>query len=214
MADQGAVEVCETFASIQGESTYAGLTCFFIRLAGCNLCCTYCDTLHARSDGHTAPVDDLVRACLAHNTAIAEITGGEPLLQESFPGLAAQLRDETGRPVLVETNGSCDISLVPDGVTTVMDIKTPGSGMAHAMDMKNVGRLRSGDEVKFVLMDRGDYEWSRDLVLAHDLAMICGAVHFSPVSGRVGRAELAEWILADRLPVRLQLQLHKIIDMR
>jgi len=208
------VEVSETFTSIQGESTYAGLPCFFIRLAGCNLSCSYCDTPQARVPGKPVQWTQLVRECIESDTAIAEITGGEPLLQPLFPDLASSLRERTRRPVLVETNGSRDISIIPDRVTAIMDIKTPGSGMSQAMDMANIERLRPHDEVKFVLLDRADYEWARQITRTQRLWDLCRAVLFSPAHGRLDPATLAGWIVDDRLPVRLNLQLHKILGVR
>jgi 7-carboxy-7-deazaguanine synthase len=160
------------------------------------------------------PISDVVAGAVAADTPIAEITGGEPLLQEGFPVLASQLREATGRPVLVETNGSCDIRCIPDGVVAVVDMKTPGSGECDRMDLANLDRLRSGDELKFVLTGRGDYEWARDLVGEHGLADGGRAVHFSPVWGRLDAADLAQWILADRLNVRLHVQLHKLLAVR
>jgi 7-carboxy-7-deazaguanine synthase len=208
------VNICETFVSIQGETTYAGLSCFFIRLAGCNLRCRYCDTTYAYNPGLDAPIQDLVEECRRNPTAIVEITGGEPLLQAGFRELAAALRDRGGRPVLVETNGSLDISAVPAGVIAIMDVKCPGSGVSEAMDPANIGRLRPQDEVKFVLSDRKDYEWARDFVKRHTLATRCHAVLFSPVFGKLPAKEVGQWILEDGSPVRVQVQLHKVLGMK
>ena len=208
------VSVCETFVSIQGESTYAGLPCFFIRLAGCNLRCRYCDTTYAYNPGLEAPIPDLVNAYRDSRAAIVEITGGEPLLQPGFRELATALRDLGGKPVLVETNGSRDISAIPAGVVAIMDVKCPASGESEAMDPANLRRLRPQDEVKFVLSDRKDYEWAREFVRRHDLSRCCHAVLFSPVWGAVNARELGEWILADNLPVRVQVQLHKVMGMK
>lgn len=208
------VEVCETFVSLQGESTYAGLPCFFVRLSGCNLRCSYCDTPQAYGPGTKRAIPALAAEALAGGAAISEITGGEPLLQPGFAALARALRDATGRPVLVETNGSCDLSLVPEGVIAIMDLKCPGSGEHGRMDMANIGRLRPQDEVKFVLTGRDDYAWAGALVRAHDLHLRCGAVLFSPAAGLLRPEMLAGWILEDRLPVRLQVQLHKMLAFR
>jgi len=210
------VEVCETFVSIQGESTYAGQSCFFVRLAGCNLSCSYCDTPQARTagSGTATAIAILVKDCVASSAAIAEITGGEPLLQPGFRPLAAALRKSTKKPVLVETNGSRDISCVPADVVAIMDLKTPGSGMSDEMDMANMGRLRPQDEVKFVLTDRADYDWACRLTREHGLNERCHAVLFSPAFGRLEPGELGGWILADKIPARLQLQIHKIVRMR
>ncbi len=205
-----AVEVCETFLSIQGESSYAGSPCFFIRLAGCNLNCRYCDTPAARATGERVSVETLVAQVQMEPVPLCEITGGEPLLQSGFPELAQALRDRTDKTIIVETNGSCDLSLVPDGVIAVMDVKGPGSGAAQTLDMENLARLRLADEVKFVLTDRADYEWARNFVLRHRLTSRCFAVFFSPVFGGLAAPELAVWMLEDKLPVRIQVQLHKL----
>jgi len=208
------IQICETFVSIQGESTYAGLPCFFIRLAGCNLTCSYCDTPQMRIPGKSVRITDLVKAFRSSKTAIAEITGGEPLLQSGFSELAESLHRAAHKPVLVETNGSCDISIIPPDVIAIMDIKTPGSGMSGSMDMANIARLRPHDEVKFVIVDRRDYEWSRRLVRKHRLPETCHAVLFSPAAPTLDPAKLATWILKDRLPVRMHLQMHRVVGMR
>ena len=208
------VEVCETFTSIQGESTYAGMPCFFIRLAGCNLRCSYCDTPQARGSGVKTPVDDLVAEAAAGAFPLVEITGGEPLLQEAYEVLARRLATETAKTVLVETNGSLDISLVPDEAVIVMDIKCPGSGENSAMDWANLERLRPWDEVKFVISDRSDFDWARGIVERHALDACCRAVFFSPAEGRVAAEELANWMVADPLPVRLGIQIHKTLGLR
>lgn len=210
------VDLFETFVSIQGESTYAGLSCFFVRLAGCNLDCAYCDSPRARTaaGGRTAGVDELVEACRASSAAIVEITGGEPLLQPGFRALAEALCGSCGgRPVLVETNGSLDLSLIPAGAIAIMDVKTPGSGMGGRMDPGNIGRLRPHDEVKFVIIDHADYEWAAEFVRRHRLADKCHAVLFSPAWGRLDPGTLAGWLLKDALPVRLQVQLHKLLGL-
>lgn len=208
------MRVAEVFVSIQGESTFAGLACFFIRLAGCNLSCSYCDTPLSRGRGRLMRIADLAGRCRASGAAIAEITGGEPLLQPGFPALACALRDRCRLPVLVETNGSADISAVPAGVIAIMDVKTPGSGMDAAMDPGNIGRLRHCDQVKFVLTGRKDYEWARAFTEKHALAGKCAAVLFGPAFGMLDPARLARWILRDRLPVRLHVQLHRIAGVK
>ena len=210
----GYVGVCETFVSVQGESSYAGLPCFFVRLAGCNLRCTYCDTPVVYSEGERRSVASIVTEATAASGILVEITGGEPLLQEAFPELAATLRDRSGKTVLVETNGSRDITIIPEGVITIMDIKCPGSGEVNSFDENNLERLRGRDEIKFVLSDRPDYEWARDFTKSKSLEQRCHAVLFSPVPGVLEAGELARWIMADGLPVRLQVQLHKILGMR
>ncbi len=207
------VRVTEAFVSLQGESTWAGLPCFFIRLSGCNLRCRYCDTRHAYEEGAETPVSELVEAFVKSGVPLVEITGGEPLLQPGFADLAAGLLPHGGT-VLVETNGSRDLSVVPAGVIAIMDLKCPGSGESDAMDFGNIGRLRPCDEVKFVIGDRGDFEWACGLVERHHLAGRCRAVLFSPVFGALAAGVLGEWILAARLPVRLQLPLHKVLGIK
>ena len=208
------MSICETFTSIQGESSYAGFSCFFIRLSGCNLRCSYCDTKYAYSQGEEVEIEALISEAHASRAAIIEITGGEPLLQNGFHELARKLRDEVRRPVLVETNGSCDISIIPEGVFAIVDIKCPGSGESEAMDMKNIGRLRSYDEVKFVLGSRADYEWARTLVGERLLTSSCSTVFFSPVMDVLPPGDLSDWIIRDGLEVRLQVQLHKALGLR
>lgn len=211
------VDVCEVFTSIQGESSFAGLPCFFVRLSGCNLRCSYCDTPQAYGPGRQAAVDDLVAACANSRAAIAEITGGEPLLQPGFGELASRIRDHGAKArVLVETNGSRDISVVPDGVVAIVDIKTPGSGVVNSFDAGNLARLRPDDEVKFVITSRGDYEWARGMIERCGLTRVCAHVLMGPAGGpetQLG-GELVEWILNDGLAVRLQMQLHKLLGAR
>lgn len=205
------VEVAETFASIQGESTFAGRPCFFVRLARCNLRCRYCDTRRAWKPGRAREVSQLAAEFRRSGLGLAEVTGGEPLLQAGTPALIRALL-KTGRgAVLVETNGSLDIGLVPRGAVTIMDVKCPSSGAAEAMRWANIGRLKPCDEVKFVIGDRADYTWARAVVRRCDLARRCRAVLFSPARGRLDPARLAGWILRDRLPCRLNLQLHKFL---
>lgn len=208
------VQLCETFTSLQGESTYAGLPCLFIRLAECNLRCSYCDTQHAYAAGTSVRIDTLVKGASDSRAEIVEVTGGEPLLQPAFSELAGALLGIPGKTVLVETNGSLDISVVPEGAVTILDVKCPCSGESERMDLANLSRLRYGDEVKFVVMDEEDYQWAKELVLQHDLAARCAAVLFSPVYGQLDSSILAEWILNDELPVRLQVQLHKLLGLR
>lgn len=208
------VELCETFVSIQGESTRAGMPCFFIRLAGCNLRCVYCDTSYAYAPGCRVEITELVGECTASGMGLVEITGGEPLIQDGFPQLATALRDLPGKTVMVETNGSRDISVVPDGVIAIMDIKSPGSGVADAMDLRNIERLRPCDEVKFVLCDRQDYEWAKVLVAERGLAERCHAVLFVPAHGLLKPRTLGEWMIEDGFPARLQLQMHRVLGVR
>jgi len=210
-----AVWVTEAFTSLQGESTWAGLPCFFVRLSGCNLRCAYCDTKHSYPRGRKTLIGSLTRRFSASRAAVAEITGGEPLAQAGFRDLAlGLLRAGKGRPVLVETNGSLDISVIPEGVIAIMDVKCPGSGEAGSMDPGNLRRLRPYDEVKFVIADRKDFDWARRLVTRHQLDRRCHAVLFSPVADRLPAPVLATWILDSGLPVRLQIQLHKVFGLR
>jgi 7-carboxy-7-deazaguanine synthase len=207
------VSIIETFVSLQGESTYAGLPCYFVRLGGCNLRCRYCDTTYAYAPGREMPVADLIRECAASRVGLAEITGGEPLLQAGFRELAVGLGAD-GCRVLVETNGSRDISVIPEGVVAIMDLKCPSSGATAAMDLHNLQRLRPYDEVKFVIADRDDFEWAVGMVRSHSIDRRCHAVLFSPVAGELALASLGAWVLETRLPLRLQTPLHKIVGMK
>ncbi|MGE5237943.1 MAG: radical SAM protein [Chloroflexota bacterium] len=203
------LKVCEIFASIQGESTYAGMPCVFVRLAGCNLRCTYCDTSYAYEEGREMSVTDIVDMVRSYGVSLVELTGGEPLLQGDARTLATALADR-GCTVLIETNGSISIAGLDSRAVVIMDVKTPGSGMHEMTDLTNLARLREKDEVKFVITGRSDYEWSRDFVQKQALAGRC-VVLFSPAYGMVSPSELSRWVLHDRLPVRLNIQLHKYI---
>ena len=203
------IKINEIFVSIQGESTRAGHPCVFLRTTGCPLRCDWCDTEYAFHEGETWTVDDLVQEACRHGIPLVEITGGEPLAQAAVPELARALLAR-GLTVLVETSGSHDISVLPPGVARIMDLKCPGSGEAGRNDYDNIARLRDGDEVKFVLADRDDYEWARDRVAEYDL-MGRLPVLFSPVWERLQPAVLAAWLVEDRLDVTLQLQLHKLL---
>ncbi|MCX7590872.1 MAG: radical SAM protein, partial [Kiritimatiellae bacterium] len=200
--------------SIQGESSFVGLSCYFIRLAGCNLRCRYCDTPQAWESGREMDISELVSQAAASPAQIVEITGGEPLLQAEFTALATALRDKVNRPVLVETNGSLDISRIPTGVIAVMDVKCPSSGMLHTFDMANLERLRPVDEVKFVICNRSDYDWAREFIERHKLRQRCREVIFSPATGRINPRRLAEWMMEDCPPARLQVRLHTLIGMK
>jgi 7-carboxy-7-deazaguanine synthase len=200
----------EIFYSIQGESTYAGKPCVFVRLTGCDLRCSWCDTPYAFSEGQKMSVDAVLQQVDRYGSPLVEVTGGEPLLQEDVYPLMERLL-ESGRTVLLETGGQIDVSRVPLAVIKVMDVKCPGSGESHRNEWGNIDRLGSRDQVKFVIKDRGDYEFARDLVVRHALDRRCAAVLFSPVHDVLEPKALSEWILADRLPVRLQLQIHKHI---
>lgn len=204
------VSISEMFVSIQGESSFAGWPCTFIRTAGCNLECTYCDTLYARNGGREVTLRECLRFVEESGLKLVEITGGEPLLQENVPRLVRILVDK-GYTVLVETNGSLNIDLIPDGAIRIMDIKCPSSGMTHKNDYRNIERLRHTDEVKFVVGTWEDYlfasEWTRKVMDASPVRTI----HFSPLFGVLEPSTLARWILQDKIPVRLNLQLHKYI---
>jgi 7-carboxy-7-deazaguanine synthase len=204
------LSINEIFYSIQGESTYAGKPCVFVRLAGCDLRCSWCDTSYAFAEGRKMSIDDIVRQVGGYGSALVEVTGGEPLLQEDVYPLMERLLDE-GQTVLLETGGQIDVSRVPGAVVKVMDVKCPASGESDKVDWRNIDRLGSRDQVKFVIQDRRDYEFARDTVARHALDRRCAAVLFSPVHGVLNPKDLSEWILEDRLPVRLQLQIHKHI---
>ncbi|MDF1554417.1 MAG: radical SAM protein [Deferrisomatales bacterium] len=205
------LRVSEIFDSIQGESHWAGYPCTFLRLAGCNLDCVWCDTRFARDPRAGAEWNVEVLAAEARNRALptVEVTGGEPLLQPAAPELLAALL-AGGQRVLLETNGSLPLDAVPAGVHIVMDLKPPGSGMAEHNRWANLGRLRPGDEVKIVCRDRADYAWARGVIGEYCLLRRT-RVSLSAVAGELEAQELAAWLLEDRLDVRLQLQLHKVL---
>jgi len=200
----------EIFHSIQGESTFAGRPCVFVRLTACDLRCRWCDTAYAFHEGRKMPVDDVVADVLGRDCPLVEVTGGEPLLQPDVYSLMQRLLD-AGKTVLIETGGHRSIADVPAGVIRILDVKCPGSGEAERNDWSNLARLTLQDEVKFVIADRRDYEFAREVLQREALANRCAAVHFSPVHGELEPRLMAEWIIADRLPVRLQLQVHKYI---
>ena len=200
----------EIFYSIQGESTYAGRPCVFVRLTACDLRCSWCDTEYAFHEGRKQSLDDVLAEVDRLDCPLVEVTGGEPLLQEDVYPLMQSLLDR-GRTVLLETGGHRSTRRVPEAVVTVLDVKCPGSGEAHRNDWSNLQRLRPHDEVKFVIRGRVDYEYARDVVTRHHLGERAAAVHLSPVHGVMNLRQLAEWALADRLPARVQVQLHKYI---
>jgi 7-carboxy-7-deazaguanine synthase len=202
--------VNEVFHSIQGESSWAGLPCVFVRLTACDLRCAWCDTPYAFAEGRKRAIEDVVAEVEGFGCRLVEVTGGEPLLQPDVHPLMSALL-ERGFTVLLETGGHVSLERVPDGVTIIMDVKCPGSGEAHRMDWANVARLKPGDEAKFVIADRADYEYARQVLREHRLAERVANVLFSPVHGVLDPRDLAAWVLEDRLPVRLQLQVHKYI---
>jgi 7-carboxy-7-deazaguanine synthase len=200
----------EIFHSVQGESTYAGRPCVFVRLTACDLRCSWCDTPYAFFEGSKRSLDEVIGEVDRYDCSLVEVTGGEPLLQEDVYPLMQTLLDR-GKTVLLETGGHRSTERVPADVVTILDVKCPGSGEVERNDWDNLARLRPHDEVKFVVKDRGDYEFARDIVAQRELVGRAAAIHFSPVHGVLDPKTLSEWVLADRLPVRVQLQLHKYI---
>jgi 7-carboxy-7-deazaguanine synthase len=200
----------EIFHSIQGESTYAGRPCVFVRLTACDLRCSWCDTPYAFHEGQKMPLEAVLDEVERYGCDVVEVTGGEPLLQQDVYPLMRALLDR-GKTVLIETGGHRSIADVPRGVVKVMDVKCPGSGEAARMDWDNFDRLAPTDEVKFVIRDRADYEYATEVVARYGLVGKVAAIHFSPVHGVLDPKTLSEWVLADRLQVRVQLQVHKYI---
>ncbi len=204
------LKVNEIYQSIQGESSWAGWPCSFIRLTACDLRCTYCDTAYAFYDGKKRLVSEILAEVLALDCPMVEVTGGEPLLQKNVLPLMTQLCD-AGKTVLIETSGAHDIGKIDARVHRIMDLKTPSSGECARNLWSNIEHLTKRDEVKFVIGSREDYEWSREQVRVHRLAERCGCVLFSPIFGKIEPREIVDWIIADKLPVRFQLQMHKFI---
>lgn len=204
-----ALTVNEVFFSIQGEGTRAGRPCVFVRLTGCPLRCTWCDTAYAFHEGTRRSLDDVLDELDAHPCRLVQVTGGEPLAQPAAFSLVSALADR-GWEVLVETSGHVLIDTLDRRAVAVMDVKAPGSGESHRMEWRNLDLLRPQDEVKFVVKDRADYEWSRDVVRRHGLGGR-NTVLFSPVHDVLAPALLVGWILEDALPVRLSLQVHKYV---
>jgi 7-carboxy-7-deazaguanine synthase len=200
----------EIFHSVQGESSYAGRPCVFVRLTACDLRCSWCDTPYAFYEGGKRSIDAVVAEVSGFGCDLVEITGGEPLLQDEVYPLMSRLL-ALGKTVLLETGGHRSTDRVPEGVVTILDVKCPGSGESARHDWTNFDRLRPHDEVKFVVKDRGDYEYAKDVISRHALSARAAALHLSPVHGVLDPRQLSEWVLADRLPVRVQLQLHKLI---
>jgi 7-carboxy-7-deazaguanine synthase len=207
---ENTLAVNEIYHSIQGESTWAGRPCVFVRLTYCNLRCNYCDTEYAFYEGKKMALKEIVDHVESFGSELVEITGGEPLLQKNVLPLMSILCD-AGYTVLLETSGAHDIAPVDARVHRIMDLKTPGSGEVEKNLWSNIDHLRPRDEVKFVIGSREDYEWSREKVERFNLPARCHAVLFSPIFGRIDPREIVEWILADKLNVRFQLQMHKFI---
>lgn len=203
------MKVCEIFTSIQGESSHAGVPCTFIRTTGCNLRCSYCDTVYAYDEGTELSEDEIIEKIEVIGIKTVEITGGEPLLQEGVLSLVKRLLD-IGYNVLIETNGSQDIKGIDARAIIILDVKTPGSGMPDTLMLSNLDLLKPKDEVKFVITNREDYEWAKNFVREHALTGKC-KILFSPAFGMLDPHSLSKWIIDDRLDVRLNLQLHKYI---
>jgi 7-carboxy-7-deazaguanine synthase len=205
------LKVNEIFYSIQGESSFAGLPCVFVRLSGCNLRCSYCDTTYAYDEGCEMELEDILEKAGKYNCRLIEITGGEPLLQKETPELIRRLLDSHCK-VLLETNGSLDVSMVDERCIRIMDLKCPSSGMSELNDLENLKKIGDKDELKFVIADRADYEYAKKVLeLAGRDSSSSPTVHFSPSFGKIILKELASWILEDALDVRLHVQLHKFI---
>lgn len=203
------LKINEIFYSIQGESRYAGKRCVFVRLTGCNLRCTYCDTEYAFYDGEDLSIDSIIGKVKSYNCKLVEITGGEPLLQDEVHSLMEKLCDDNFI-VLLETSGSLSIESVDKRVINILDFKTPSSKMDKKNDFKNVEYLKTNDEVKFVIGSREDYNWSKEIIEEYKLDEKVGVL-FSSVFGKIEHEELVNWILEDNLNVRYQLQMHKYI---
>ena len=206
------MRLVESFTSLQGESTHAGRICFFLRLAGCNLDCNYCDTRYARGfeTGAPATVEELVRLAKESGVGLVEITGGEPLADPETPELCRRLLD-AGFEVLLETNGSLSVAPVPYEVRKILDCKLPGSGMAEHNDFSNYQLLAPHDEVKFVISSSAAFDYALDVISRYNLSARTRNLLVSPVWGRVSFEELAQWVVDSRAPIRMQLQMHKLI---
>jgi 7-carboxy-7-deazaguanine synthase len=203
------LKIHEIFHSIQGESSRIGLPTTFVRLTGCPMRCVYCDTAYAFSGGSNMSLADIMLKVAELGAPYVTVTGGEPLAQKECHGLLTALCD-AGYSVSLETGGAMDIRAVDPRVSVILDIKTPGSGELAKNLWSNLALLKASDEVKFVLCDRADYDWAKQQLAEHRLTQTCPVV-FSPVFGQVNATDLAEWVLADKLPVRMQVQLHKIL---
>ena len=207
------LKIYETFSSIQGESTRAGIPCFFIRLAQCNLRCSYCDTKRAQTlrNSRKIRIEDLLKQAADSGLNLVEITGGEPMLQSEGVCRLAEGLIRQGHTVMIETNGSCDLSCLPEPVIRIVDWKTPSSGEDGRMFLPNFNSLRPCDEVKFVLSDENDYRFAMEKIEQYHLAEQTPNLLFSPVYGALAGADLVQWMLRDHAPARLNLQIHKYI---
>lgn len=204
------LHINEIFYSIQGESTHAGRPCVFVRLTGCNLRCRWCDTEYAFYEGRKMTIDEVAAMVASHGCKLVEITGGEPLLQEGvYPLIDSLLKSD--HTVMIETSGAVDVSKLDPRVIKIMDLKCPGSGECERNLWSNLDHLTGHDEVKFVMADRADYEWARDVIRNRDIGGRVNAILMSPVFGELDPADLAKWILEDRIPARMQIQMHKQI---
>jgi 7-carboxy-7-deazaguanine synthase len=206
---EGKLRINEVFFSIQGESTYAGLPCIFVRLTYCNLRCSYCDTEYAFHEGDWRDFDDIIREVKSYNCNLVEVTGGEPLLQENVHPFMKRLCDE-GFDVMLETGGHMDISAVDKRVKRIVDIKCPSSGETEKMFWQNINHINSNDQLKFVVGSREDYEFVKETITKYSLSGKCPLL-ISPVFGTIDLEQFAGWILEDKLGVRMQLQMHKYI---
>ena len=203
------IKINEIYLSVQGESTHTGLPCIFIRLSGCNLRCSWCDTAYAFHEGKNMSIDEILQKVANFGIRLVEITGGEPLMQDNVYTLMRKLIKK-GYKVMLETGGSISLERVPKEVIKIMDLKCPGSGEQEKNNLDNLKLLVPHDEVKFVILDKKDYEWSRDIIKRYKINETA-RILMSPVFDKLELKEIVKWILKDRLPVRLQTQLHKII---
>jgi 7-carboxy-7-deazaguanine synthase len=204
------VKVKEIYLSVQGESSHAGLLCTFVRLTGCHLRCTYCDSEFAFHGGERMTLDAVVARVLAERAPMVELTGGEPLLQPGVYPLMQKLLDQ-GLTVLLETSGAIDVRLVPPQVHKIVDLKAPTSGESDRNDLRNFQSMNERDELKLVLGSREDYDWAKAMIRDHRLLEKPFEILFSTVFGKLHPKDLAEWVIADKLPVRVQLQMHKYL---
>lgn len=210
MTKEDTLVIHEIYASVQGESSFAGWPCTFVRTTGCNLRCTWCDTPQAFYGGTRMPRADVLARALATGTQLVELTGGEPLLQPGVFPLMTELCD-AGRTVLVETSGEADVAKVDPRVHKIMDLKAPGSGESHRMRWSNLEHIGPNDEIKFVLADRDDYVWMREVIETRKLAERTRNLLASSVFGKLATKDLVAWVLEDKLPVRVQIQMHKYV---